>query len=329
MQIHTRNGRHYARVRLLGDDRARTFETKTAAKKWGTKIEARLHGEGRDDLSLSRETTLSEAIDWRVDRIRREAPKSMRVMLCYLGAWGDTRLAKLPLTAISSDDLREIVDEWIDGGAGPQIVTHRLNVLSRLYSCWQLERSQPGLRNPVAPGIRPKLPPGRDRRLMPGEEARLLKALVAAGRIDMDRLVRLALATAARLGELRKLDWPDVDRSGRRLALKNTKNGLDRFAPLSRSGAAVIDELLADGDIEGRVFRITARHTERLFENACESVGIVDLHFHDLRHEAISRLFERTSLRDVEIMTITGHRSIEMLKRYSHLRSNDLADRMG
>jgi len=329
MQIHTRKGRHYARVRLLGDDRARTFESKTDAKKWGTKIEARLHGEGRDDLALSRESTLSEAIEWREERIRREAPKSARVMLCYLGVWRGTRLAKLPLTAVSSDDLREIVDKWIDDGAGPQIVTHRLNVLSRLYSSWQLERSQPGLRNPVAPGIRPKLPPGRDRRLMYGEEARLLKALVGAGRIDMDRLVRLALATAARLGELLKIEWPDVDRHGRRLALKNTKNGLDRFAPLSRAGAVVIDELIDDGGVEGRVFRITSRHTERLFENACVATGIEDLHFHDLRHEAISRLFERTSLRDVEIMTITGHRSIEMLKRYSHLRSNDLADRMG
>ena len=313
----------------MGDDRARTFESKTAAKKWGTKIEARLHGEGRDDLVLSRETPLSEAIDWRVDRIRREAPKSMRVMLCYLGAWRETRLAKLPLTAISSDDLREIVDAWVDGGAGAQIVTHRLNVLSRLYSCWQLERSQPGLRNPVAPGIRPKLPPGRDRRLLPGEETMLLKAFAAKERSDMGRLVRLALATAARLGELLKLDWPDVDRNGRRLALRNTKNGLDRHAPLSRAGAAVIDELMADGGVEGRVFRITQRHTERLFENACEAAGIEDLHFHDLRHESISRLFERTSLRDVEIMTITGHRSIEMLRRYSHLRSNDLADRMG
>ena len=329
MQIHSRKGRHYARVRLLGDDRARTFETKTDAKKWATKIEARLHGEGHDDLVLSRETTLGEALTWREERIRRDAPKSMRVMLCYLGIWRETRLANLPLTAVSSDDIREIVDGWLDAGDGPQVITHRLNLLSRLYTCWSAERSQPGLRNPVAPGIRPKLPTGRDRRLLFGEDERLLAACEAMGRPVIGQMIRLALATSARLGELLKLDWADVDRRGRRLALRNTKNGHDRFAPLSRAGIAVIDELISEGRAEGPVFPITARNTERLFEKACKKSSIADLHFHDLRHEAVSRLFERTNLRDVEIMTITGHRSIAMLKRYSHLRSNDLADRMG
>lgn len=63
-------------------------------------------------------------------------------------------------------------------------------------------------------------------------------------------------------------------------------------------------------------------------EQARKKAGLQDLHFHDLRHEAISRLFENTDLDVMEIKTISGHRSMQMLARYSHLRAHRLADRL-
>jgi integrase len=73
----------------------------------------------------------------------------------------------------------------------------------------------------------------------------------------------------------------------------------------------------------------TGRAISHAFAKACKHVGIVDLHFHDLRHEATSRLFEITDLRDVEIASITGHNTMEMLKRYAHLRAARLVGRLG
>jgi Phage integrase family len=73
----------------------------------------------------------------------------------------------------------------------------------------------------------------------------------------------------------------------------------------------------------------TPRAIGHAFRAVVKEAEFPDLRWHDLRHEAISRLFENTDLRDNEIMAITGHLSTEMLKRYSHLRSHRLATRLG
>ena len=64
------------------------------------------------------------------------------------------------------------------------------------------------------------------------------------------------------------------------------------------------------------------------FLKLCRKTGIDDLHFHDLRHEATSRLFEK-GLNPVEVATITGHKDTRMLMRYTHLRAEDLVGRLG
>ena len=73
----------------------------------------------------------------------------------------------------------------------------------------------------------------------------------------------------------------------------------------------------------------TGRAVSHAFAKAARSADLADLHFHDLRHEATSRLFELTDLRDIEIASITGHKTMEMLKRYAHLRAGKLAVRLG
>ncbi len=76
------------------------------------------------------------------------------------------------------------------------------------------------------------------------------------------------------------------------------------------------------------MFSFSAERVSKLFRQICDHAGIEGLHFHDLRHEATSRLFERTDLDLMEIRRITGHESIQMLARYTHFRSNDLAHRL-
>jgi integrase len=75
---------------------------------------------------------------------------------------------------------------------------------------------------------------------------------------------------------------------------------------------------------EGRVFPIGADAVTRAFDRACRKAGIEDLRFHDQRHEATSRLFEK-GLNVMEVASVTGHKTLQMLKRYTHLRPEDIA----
>ena len=79
--------------------------------------------------------------------------------------------------------------------------------------------------------------------------------------------------------------------------------------------------------IDGSVFPTTSDAIKRGFQRAVHRANIADLHFHDLRHEATSRLFER-GLNIMEVAAITGHKSLAMLKRYTHLRAEDLAKKL-
>ena len=76
------------------------------------------------------------------------------------------------------------------------------------------------------------------------------------------------------------------------------------------------------------IFGLRPESISQAFERACLRAGIEDLHFHDLRHEAISRLFEK-GLNVMEVSTISGHKTVQMLKRYTHLRIEDLVKKIG
>lgn len=151
-------------------------------------------------------------------------------------------------------------------------------------------------------------------------------------------LIRLALETAARLGELLALEWRDID-AGRRVAVlrgvggRGTKNGDEsRAVPLSSAALVVLQELQAlPLGIDGRVFYWWAGSDSfnKTWRRACACAGIEDLRFHDLRHEATSRLFEKGVFEGVEVAAITGHKTLQMLKRYTHLRAADLARKLG
>jgi integrase len=115
--------------------------------------------------------------------------------------------------------------------------------------------------------------------------------------------------------------------------LPKTKNDRPRRVPLSTRAVRAFRSLIPkDAATVGKLKVLpieTPRAIGHAFRSAVNEEQFPDLRWHDLRHEAISRLFENTDLRDHEIMAITGHLSTEMLKRYSHLRSHHLAARLG
>lgn len=188
-------------------------------------------------------------------------------------------------------------------------------------------------RRPVRPGIgdcSPLRGPAR------AEETRLLEACAARPVKWLAPLVRLALATGMRQGELLALEWPNINLDGQVAHLPDTKNGEGRDVPLSTAALQAIKDMVPQQEAgteselptAGRVFPVRDDKVRREFPKACKAAGITGLRFHDLRHEATSRLFEK-GLNPMEAASVTGHKTLQMLKRYTHLRAEDLAKRLG
>ena len=180
-----------------------------------------------------------------------------------------------------------------------------------------------GLSNPVKSIRMPSPPSGRDRRLQPGELEKILESTSE----EMNQVIRFALETAMRRGELGGMTWDMVDLKKRTVTLPDTKNGQKRIVPLSSVAVTILKDRLSTRRIDEEVWNIGLDAISQNFANACQKAGISGLHFHDLRHEATSRLFEN-GFNPMEVSAITGHKTLQMLKRYTHLKAEDLAERM-
>lgn len=192
----------------------------------------------------------------------------------------------------------------------------------------------------------------RERRLEPGEEARIRAVLDGLKRDDRERalelperdalvlLFDLALETAMRLSEMYTLTVDQVQLGKRTISLIKTKNGDGRQVPLSTVATRLLEQHLQRR--VGMVFpwfnpaavdrlkerRIISTRLSAQWNRVFAYAGIEDLTFHDLRHEATCRLYERTRLGDIQIAKITGHKDPRMLLRYASLRGSDLAREM-
>ena len=138
-------------------------------------------------------------------------------------------------------------------------------------------------------------------------------------------MVVLAIETGMRQGELLNLEITNVHLSHRYVHLPDTKNGHKRDVPLSTTACKILNNQIG-GRTNGRVFNnwSTADGFRSAWKRCCKRASITDLRFHDLRHEAASRLFER-GLNQFQVAAITGHRSLQSLQRYTHLKATDLA----
>ncbi|WP_246610358.1 site-specific integrase [Comamonas fluminis] len=194
----------------------------------------------------------------------------------------------------------------------------------------------------------------RDRRLEHGEWEKILEVLAAGvlprsqrqllltGRRDKTALkciMVLAVESAMRMREMFTLRWSQVALDKKTIFLDKTKNGDKRQVPLSSIALAELRAFrpenanptalvfpFLEGDESAKSLNSTTDFLSRLWVNIFKQAGAQGLLFHDLRHEATSRLFERTSLSETQIMKITGHKSHRMLMRYANLRGSTLAD---
>jgi integrase len=341
---------------------SRTFERQRDAQAWATDVEAAI---GRRDLTEVRRLTatgdeLGGTIADLVDKYetevlpsrgqaRSEKPRLARIK----GALG-----KLTVPMLTPLDVAKWRDERLKEGAAVGTVRHDLNTLSRLLGHAISEWGVDGLRNVVRDVKKPEVAKGRDRRVSEDEFDYLLRA---ARYMPPDRpdeapapglapLITLAVETSMRLGELIGLDWKHIDLKKRTAHLPNTKNGEARTVALSSKAVATLQALKKAKKIQelhGKVFdwsrsdsvshpfRRCVKRATALYRADCAEAKkkavpgfLVDVRFHDLRHEATSRLFEK-GLNPMEVASMTGHKSMQMLKRYTHVEAAKVAVKLG
>lgn len=201
-----------------------------------------------------------------------------------------------------------------------------MGLLQHMFEIAKKEWAIPLPENPIASVRKPVLNNRRDRRLEAGEFEKLLNSCQGCRSKQLEPLFQLALATAMRRSELLNIRWRDIDFERKTLHIPHTKNGHARTIPLSESAIRVL--ISRQGNDPGRLFTLTPNAVRLAWEHLRRRAGITDLHFHDLRHEAISRFFEK-GLSVPEVALISGHRDYRMLFRYTHLRAEYIVAKLG
>ncbi|MEK9985911.1 MAG: site-specific integrase [Opitutae bacterium] len=303
-----RGEKYQVQIRRKGyPSRSKNFTYLADAKKWALKIERDFETEPHLDQRRPEQFTFFELAD-RFDRVVINGLKSAARERSRL------RLMKSRLGDVSASDIdARYLASYRDSrteSVSPQTIKHEINMVRRIL---RFGIQECGLRlADGVPSIRlAKLPRGRSRRLQDGEYDRLIANLSA----EMCDVVDLALETAMRRSELLKLTPKHVAVDNRLIRVEDPKNGVDRNIPLTRKALEIVAARLGDKT----VFSMKPDSVTRSFQRACRVAGITDLRFHDLRHEAISRLFEE-GLSVVQVASISGHSDYRMLARYTHLR---------
>ncbi|CAG2146707.1 Tyrosine recombinase XerC [Cupriavidus campinensis] len=354
-----------AKVRKEGfPNQSRTFMYKEDAEKWVRTIERELETTGFVDRREAEKNTLGNVLQ----RYRREvtpSKKSADIESIKINViLGDAILPKLKMSAVTSSAVASWRDRRLKTVSGAT-VNREIDVLSTVFNHARREWGI-HVENPIRYVKRPDKAKARDRRFSADEEAYLLAALTGGTRQAdgtfskgarnpwLMPLVRLAMETAMRRGELLALDWENVDLKRQTAHLPDTKNGDARTVPLSTKAVGILEALpspdadadVADATRTGKVFATTALALRKGFTRAitraqeqyiadCREAKrkplagfLVDVHFHDTRHEGASRLAEKLS-NVLELSAVTGHRDLRMLKRYYHPRAEELAKKLG
>lgn len=246
------------------------------------------------------------------------------ILRSFLGDMGVHEVTSVHI-ATYRDQRLESLNPKTHKPISPATVRLELSLLSNFFEIARIEWGLCG-DNPVKLVRKPKPPPGRDRRLTAREDRQILRHAHNYSNRDLYSIIVLALESAMRQGEILNLRWEHIHLKSRIAHLPETKNGSKRDVPLSPKAR---DALIRMGvKSSGRVFSYSKEGLKSVWRAMTIKLGIEDLHFHDLRHEATSRFFELGTLDSVEIAAITGHKSMAMLKRYTHLKAQRLVRKL-
>jgi integrase len=304
---------------------ARTFPNIKLARAWAAVVEADLlrgtfipADRGRSSCVTATAITARDAIRRYVDTVT-PTKRGHDVEAARLLAMSRRPMFDLGFDAITSRMISEYRDARLREGAAGATVTRELSLLSHLYKVASVEWGM-SVGNPVQGVALPRSAAHRDRVLTDGERSRLLAAVRECRNPWVSRVVIFALETAARRGEILGLEWPSVDLA-RKTAKVSGKTGA-RMVPLSQGAIDLLTRL--PHSIDRRVFPISREALREAYARAVTRAGIADFTFHDLRHDALTRM-ARMGLSVLELRAISGHATANMLQRYVQIAAEDLA----
>lgn len=346
--VKTAAGTWKAVIRKVGWPTAiKTFRTRRDAQDWSRRTEDEMVRGVYIQRAASERITVEAAMRRYLAEVTPSKRPVTQVSERRRGELVVAQLGRYSLAALTPEIVARFRDERLAGDVGADgqrkprssnTVRLELALLGHMFSVALKEWGLGLTFNPVQAIRRPPPGAGRDRRLARGEENALLGAVDAHSNPMLGWIVRLALETAMRSSELVGLQRSQVDLGRRVVRLSQTKNGSARTVPLSLAAVRILGEAMAnpvrpiDSDLiffgePGRDGRRRPYQFNPTWLKLKRNCGMPDLHFHDLRHEAVSRLVE-AGLSDQEVSAISGHRSMQMLKRYTHLRAEDLVARL-
>ncbi|TCT19559.1 tyrosine-type recombinase/integrase [Thiobaca trueperi] len=330
-----RSNRWRAIVRKKGHDPiSKTFQTKEQAARWAREVEYEMDSRAFKDPRILNRTTVGDLID----RHRREMPTPGRTKDACLAMLarelGDVALADLTKPRI----IQYAKMRANDHGAGPATVAQDLIYLRGLLEVARAHWDIPVLveaaidarlvlrrEGLIAPSIE------RDRRPTPDELEQLRtyweRPLLRDMQTPMWDIVRFAIASAMRLSEIVAICWDDINETDRTILIRDRKHpskklGNDQTVPLFTEAWEIVHRQTRR-DKEPRIFPFKAQSISANFTRAVMRCRIDDLHFHDMRHHAISLLFE-AGYQVQEVALISGHRDWKQLKRYTQIQAKDL-----
>lgn len=314
-----------AQVRKKGHPSiTKSFRQKSSAEQWAKETEIMIERGIFQDPSLIQNTQLKELLIRYRDTIT-PTKKGARSEHARLNYFLTQPISEQSLISING----QTIAEWRDcrlQEVSSSTTRRELTILSHVFEVAIKEWNYPLLGNPVKMIRRPIDSSPRERRLKSDEEQRLLEKCKSYRSPWLYPLVVFAIETGMRRGEILSLDWDRVDLPMRTASLSDTKNGDARTVPLSTKAVTTLKSL--PRSIDGRVFPLKANAVNLAWQRIRKRAGLGDLRFHDLRHETVSRLFEK-GLNPIEVSSISGHKTLQMLKRYTHLRAEDLAKKLG
>lgn len=328
-----KGNRILVRVRIANiPGESKSFEDMGEAEQWAFDTEARLRsglGAPNPEKILVREHMEVHTLDAGLNRYKdtvtvkkkgakQEANRIELIQRKY------PRLCAKNMVDITRADLRNFRDSLIFQGYKAATVIHYMtviaNVLKKAKKEWGYER----IDNPFEIE-KPSINNSRDRRMSNEEWQRFLRACDQHRNGWLRSYVDLAVETTMRRSELVNLTWEAVNFEQRTIYLEDSKTGR-RYVPLS---SAAIERLkkMRGGSATGRLFDVSPDGATQAIQGACRRAKIPDFRLHDLRHEGTSRLFEK-GLTAVEAKSVTGHRTTQMLERYTHISNEHVLKKL-
>jgi integrase len=329
-------------VRRKGKYVNETFLRRKDAEEWALEIERRID---RGEPSVARRSRDAKSFGDLVrlhqedlQEVGKRIGRSKAASLALL----ERKLGRLRLPELSRDRLIQFGKERAREGAGPVTLAIDLGYVKTILSH---AAAVHGVVLSMEPVVLARIALARlglvgkgderDRRPTQDELERLIAAFEANPRqqIPLGRIVRFAIATAMRQEEICRIELADFDQENKMLLVRDRKDprrksGNNQRIPLldvcGYDACAIINEQRTySGKNSGRIFPYNGRSVGTAFRRQCQELKILDLHFHDLRHEGTSRLFE-AGFSIEHVALVTGHKDWKMLRRYTHLKPEGL-----